>query len=66
MCFSISSTYKYFDKNIFFFRECRVATLQWQAQDDRIAKNLWDETCRFLHLKHDEDFDTFLKTISNC
>ncbi|GAB1860371.1 Retinol dehydrogenase 11 [Camponotus japonicus] len=48
-----------------YYQECKVATAQWRTQNDRIAKNLWDQTCRLLHLKPDEDFDTFLKTISN-
>lgn len=50
--------------NIFFCRECRVATPQWRAQNDGIAEDLWNQTCRLLHLKPDKDFATFLKMVS--
>lgn len=47
-----------------FRRECRIATPQCRAQDDQIAKNLWDQTCRLLRLECDEDFGKFLKIVS--
>lgn len=50
--------------NNIFRRECGVATPQWRAQDDQIAKDLWDQTCRLLHLECDEDFAKFLRTVS--
>ncbi|XP_072766791.1 retinol dehydrogenase 11-like [Anoplolepis gracilipes] len=54
------------DETGLYYKECNVATLHWRAQDNQIAKNLWDQTCRLLHLKPDEDLATFLKTVSNC
>lgn len=50
--------------NIIFRRECGIATPQWRAQDDQIAKDLWNQTCRLLRLECDEDFAKFLKTVS--
>ncbi|XP_011263094.1 retinol dehydrogenase 11 isoform X2 [Camponotus floridanus] len=47
-----------------YYKECGIATPQWRAQDDQIAKNLWDQTCRLLRLECDEDFAKFLKTVS--
>ncbi|KAL6423549.1 hypothetical protein ACFW04_010240 [Cataglyphis niger] len=47
-----------------YYAECRVTTPQWRARNDRIAKNLWDQTCRLLHLEPDENFTTFLQTVS--
>lgn len=67
MCFFISSIYIFlyiFRAISFFRRECGVATPQWRAQNDRIAKNLWDQTCRLLHLKPDENLIRFLKIVS--
>lgn len=64
MC--IYSSIRFFNSisNINFRRECRVATPQCRAQDDQIAKNLWNQTCQLLHLECDEDFAKFLKTVS--
>ncbi|XP_050462665.1 retinol dehydrogenase 12-like [Cataglyphis hispanica] len=47
-----------------YYQECRVTTPQWRAQNDRIAEDLWNQTCRLLHLKPDKDFATFLKIVS--
>ncbi|CAL1680312.1 unnamed protein product [Lasius platythorax] len=47
-----------------YYKECGVATPQWRAQDDQIAKDLWNQTCRLLHLESDENLARFLKTVS--
>ncbi|KAM0726100.1 Retinol dehydrogenase 11 [Formica fusca] len=47
-----------------YYAECRVTRPQWRARDDRIAKDLWDHTCRLLHLEPDENLITFLQTVS--
>lgn len=62
MCFSI----RFFNiiSNNILCRECGVATPQWRAQDDQIAKDLWNQTCRLLHLESDENLARFLKTVS--
>lgn len=52
------------DETGLYYKECGVATPQWRAQDDQIAKDLWDKTCRLLHLECNEDFANFLKTVS--
>ncbi|XP_029669426.1 retinol dehydrogenase 11-like [Formica exsecta] len=52
------------DETGLYYKECGVATPQWRAQDDQIAKDLWDQTCRLLHLECDEDFAKFLRTVS--
>ncbi|XP_029669374.1 retinol dehydrogenase 11-like [Formica exsecta] len=47
-----------------YYQECRVATPHWRIQNDQIAKDLWNQTCRLLHLKPDKDLATFLKNVS--
>ncbi|XP_025263371.1 retinol dehydrogenase 11 [Camponotus floridanus] len=47
-----------------YYAECRVSSPQWRARDDQISKKLWDLTCRLLHLEPDENFSTFLQTVS--
>ncbi|KAL6423556.1 hypothetical protein ACFW04_010241 [Cataglyphis niger] len=52
------------DESGLYYEECRAIRPQWKARDDRIAKDLWDQTCRLLHLEPDENLTTFLQTIS--
>ncbi|GAB1860372.1 Retinol dehydrogenase 11 [Camponotus japonicus] len=52
------------DETGLYYKECGIATPQWRAQDDQIAKDLWDQSCRLLRLECDEDFAKFLKTVS--
>ncbi|XP_029173163.1 retinol dehydrogenase 11-like [Nylanderia fulva] len=52
------------DETGLYYKECRVAIPQWRAQNDQIAKDLWNQTCRLLHLECDENFAKFLKTVS--
>ncbi|XP_072767480.1 retinol dehydrogenase 11-like isoform X2 [Anoplolepis gracilipes] len=47
-----------------YYVECRVTTPQWRARDDKIAKDLWDHTCRLLHLEPEENLSTFLQTVA--
>ncbi|XP_072767901.1 retinol dehydrogenase 12-like [Anoplolepis gracilipes] len=48
-----------------YYSECRVTRPQWRARDDQMAKDLWDHTCRLLHLEPDTNFSTFLQTVSH-
>ncbi|XP_019886240.2 retinol dehydrogenase 11 [Ooceraea biroi] len=47
-----------------YYKECGVATPTRQAQDDQMAKNLWNRTCLLLGLKPDQDLATLLKDVS--
>ncbi|XP_012222963.1 retinol dehydrogenase 11-like [Linepithema humile] len=49
----------------FYYSNCDIATPQWRARDDWYARKLWDLSCRLLHLKPEEDFTAFLKTMSH-
>lgn len=52
------------DETGLYYKECRVATPYCRAQNDQIAKDLWNQTCRLLHLECDENLAKFLKTVS--
>ncbi|CAL1675393.1 unnamed protein product [Lasius platythorax] len=47
-----------------YYSDCSVATLLRKTGDDQYAKNLWDVSCKLLHLEPEEDFTTFLQTVS--
>ncbi|CAL1675392.1 unnamed protein product [Lasius platythorax] len=47
-----------------YYSDCSVATLLWKTGDAQYAKNLWDVSCKLLHLEPEEDFTTFLQTVS--
>ncbi|XP_070167746.1 retinol dehydrogenase 12-like [Polyergus mexicanus] len=47
-----------------YYSDCKVANEQRKARNNEYAKNLWDVSCKLLHLKPEEDFTTFLQTVS--
>lgn len=47
-----------------YYSDCSVTNPQWKARDDQYARNLWDLSCKLLHLEPEEDFATFLQTVS--
>ncbi|XP_072748734.1 retinol dehydrogenase 11-like isoform X1 [Anoplolepis gracilipes] len=47
-----------------YYSNCTVANPQEKANNDQYAKNLWDVSCKLLHLEPEEDFTTFLQTVS--
>ncbi|CAL1675389.1 unnamed protein product [Lasius platythorax] len=48
-----------------YYSDCSVATRLRRTGDDQYAKNLWDVSCKLLHLEPEEDFTTFLQTVSS-
>jgi len=46
------------------YRNCDVATTFWKANDPQYAEKLWNVSCRLLQLEPEEDFATFLETVS--
>jgi len=56
------SHYHFFSS--FVYRNCGVATTYRKANDPQYPEKLWNVSCRLLHLEPEEDFATFLKTIS--
>ncbi|XP_011155357.2 retinol dehydrogenase 11 [Solenopsis invicta] len=47
-----------------YYKECGVATPHWRAQNNQIAKDLWNQTCQLLKLEPEKDFISFVKTVS--
>ncbi|XP_011148528.1 retinol dehydrogenase 11 [Harpegnathos saltator] len=47
-----------------YYTECNVANTHQMANNERALKQLWDQSCRLLHLEPEEDLHTFLKTVS--
>lgn len=48
-----------------FNRECRVARPQWRGRDDQMARDLWNHTCRLLHLEPEENLTAFLQIVAH-
>ncbi|XP_011689555.1 PREDICTED: retinol dehydrogenase 12-like isoform X2 [Wasmannia auropunctata] len=48
----------------FYYSNCSVATTYRKANDPQYAEKLWNVSCQLLHLEPEEDFITFLKTVS--
>lgn len=47
-----------------YYSDCQVANQRRKASNDEYAKNLWNASCKLLHLKPEEDLTTFLQTVS--
>ncbi|XP_032676877.1 retinol dehydrogenase 11-like [Odontomachus brunneus] len=47
-----------------YYEECNVANAHRIANDDRVVKQLWDQSCHLLHLEPEENLHTFLQTVS--
>ncbi|XP_011259620.2 retinol dehydrogenase 12 isoform X2 [Camponotus floridanus] len=47
-----------------YYSDCSVANPYWKARNDEYAKNLWDVSCKLLNLELEEDFTTFLQSVS--
>ncbi|XP_011692795.1 PREDICTED: retinol dehydrogenase 14-like [Wasmannia auropunctata] len=47
-----------------YYSNCRVATTYRKANDPQTAEKLWNVSCQLLHLKPEENFTTFLETVS--
>ncbi|XP_071581420.1 retinol dehydrogenase 12-like [Temnothorax nylanderi] len=47
-----------------YYSDCNVATTYRKANNRHYAEKLWNLSCRLLHLEPEEDFSTFLKTVS--
>lgn len=47
-----------------YYSDCSVNNPRWRARDDQYSKNLWDISCKLLHLEPEEDFAKFLQTVS--
>ncbi|XP_029174124.1 retinol dehydrogenase 11-like [Nylanderia fulva] len=47
-----------------YYSDCNVNIPRWRARDDQYAKNLWDISCKLLHLEPEENLNTFLQTVS--
>ncbi|XP_025987060.2 retinol dehydrogenase 12 [Solenopsis invicta] len=45
-----------------YYSECRVT--RPRGVNDQVARDLWNYTCQLLHLEPNENFSTFLKTVS--
>ncbi|XP_020278535.1 retinol dehydrogenase 11-like [Pseudomyrmex gracilis] len=46
-----------------YYSRCKIATMRGKARDDQYARNLWDLSCRLLHLSQENDFVAFLNAI---
>ncbi|XP_011691373.1 PREDICTED: retinol dehydrogenase 12-like [Wasmannia auropunctata] len=47
-----------------YYSNCSVATTYRKANDPQIAEKLWNLSCQLLHLEPEENFTTFLETVS--
>ncbi|XP_011689561.1 PREDICTED: retinol dehydrogenase 12-like isoform X2 [Wasmannia auropunctata] len=47
-----------------YYSNCRVATTYRKANNHEYPEKLWNVSCRLLHLEPEEDFTTFLETVS--
>ncbi|XP_012529659.2 retinol dehydrogenase 11 isoform X1 [Monomorium pharaonis] len=47
-----------------YYSNCGIATASRKANNYQYAKKLWNVSCRLLNLKPEEDFTTFLETVS--
>ncbi|TGZ50543.1 retinol dehydrogenase 12-like [Temnothorax longispinosus] len=47
-----------------YYSNCDVTTTYRKANNHQCAEKLWNVSCRLLHLEPEEDFSTFLKTVS--
>lgn len=47
-----------------YYSDCQVANQRRKASNDEYAKNLWNASCKLLHLKPEEDLTTLLQTVS--
>ncbi|XP_011689557.1 PREDICTED: retinol dehydrogenase 12-like isoform X2 [Wasmannia auropunctata] len=47
-----------------YYSNCDIATTYRKANDPQYPEKLWNLSCRLLHLEPEEDFITFLKTVS--
>ncbi|XP_072742566.1 retinol dehydrogenase 11-like [Anoplolepis gracilipes] len=52
------------DETGLYYADCRVTRLYRKGRNNQMAKDLWDHTCRFLHLEPNDNFSTFLKSVS--
>ncbi|XP_039315479.1 retinol dehydrogenase 12 [Solenopsis invicta] len=47
-----------------YYSNCDVATTYREANNNQHAKKLWNLSCRLLNLEPDDNFNTFLETVS--
>ncbi|XP_039304016.1 retinol dehydrogenase 12 isoform X4 [Solenopsis invicta] len=48
-----------------YYSNCSVAATYRKANDPEYPENLWNVSCRLLHLEPEENFTTFLETVSH-